>query len=156
MRRAGYKRRAKCARNGGRARVEHARSENPFVVLRPDQLSSKALSYKFQSYLSFSIKYRGEGKVHFDVSLAFKKWFTFGFTFLTFFTFYTFFTFFIFFTFESRRDHVRIEVFTFFTSVFTFHYTLHFQKDHKYFSFRFSSFKVTQKLFFCCQLLFFN
>jgi len=88
----------------------------------------------------FTVDSRGEGKVHFDVSLALKKWFTFGFTFLTFFTFFTFF---IFFTFVSRRDHVRIGFFTFFTS-----------KRPQIFFLPILNFEINTKNFFCCLLLF--
>jgi len=62
-----------------------------------DSLEAK-LRFVQAFYAKFMLTTRGEGKVHFDVSVAFKKWFAFGFTFLTFFTFFPFF---IFFTFES-------------------------------------------------------
>ena len=82
---------------------------------------------------------RGEGKVHCDASLAFKKWFPFGFTF-----------FYFFFTFESRRDLVRVEVFTFFTSVFTFHYKFKLSKRPQIIFLPILNFEINAKSFLCC------
>ena len=44
-----------CARKDRRASVEHARSETPFVVLRPDLLSSRF--YLFLQTVLFTFKY---------------------------------------------------------------------------------------------------